>query len=149
MTTNTGVKRSASDMASNGPGKKMQQDGIEDEMITEAFGLDEIEDEMETEGVELDVEVELGEAGRNWMRPPPKVMDAKKEALIFQQLELDYTSGPPNAEYYASASRYELQDVPILRMFGVNSDGMCMIALTFSPERRVSFNNLYVFDYRK
>jgi len=121
-------------MASNGPGKKMQQDVIEDEMIAEAFGVDEIEDEMmETAGIELEVEVELGEAGRNWMRPPPKDMDAKKDALLFQQLELDYTSCPPNAEYYTSASRYELQDVPILRMFGVNSDGMCMLSLTFSP----------------
>jgi len=124
-------------MASNGTVKKTQQDGMEDEMIAEAFGVDEIEDEMETEGAELEVEVELGEAGRNWMRPPPKDMDAKKDALIFQQLELDYTSGPPNAEYYTSASRHDLQDVPILRMFGVNSDGMGMLFRTFSPGMRI------------
>lgn len=38
---------------------------------------------------------------------------------VFQQLEMDYTSGPPNRAYYPTA----LQEVPIVRMFGNTEEG--------------------------
>jgi DNA polymerase delta subunit 1 len=84
------------------------------------------------EPVEL-VEDELGEAGRNWMRPPPKAVDTEHDKVVFQQLELDYTSGPPHAAHYGS--QQDLEEVPIVRMFGVNMDGnsVCVFVHGFVP----------------
>lgn len=125
MTTanSTAGSKRPNDAEEKAPRKK-NQNGIDDDMIEEAFQMDEME-EMEDEQMLLEVEEEeLGEAGRNWMRPEPNAIDPKKDKLVFQQLELDYTSGPANAEFYADASKHGLQEVPVLRMFGVNEHGM-------------------------
>lgn len=41
------------------------------------------------------------------------------ESTVFQQLELDYVSGPPNKRFYNTT----LKEVPIIRAFGVTDQG--------------------------
>uniref|UniRef100_A0A1D1ZQR0 DNA polymerase n=1 Tax=Auxenochlorella protothecoides TaxID=3075 RepID=A0A1D1ZQR0_AUXPR len=86
------------------------------------------------DGPEVVEEIEegaLGEAGRNWPRPPAAPLDASRDKLVFQQLELDYTSGPPNKRFYNA----QLREVPIIRMFGVTELGnsVCLFVHGFEP----------------
>jgi DNA polymerase delta subunit 1 len=114
-----------------GPRKRPPADGDED-LIEEAFDMETQEDEIEDMEASLEVEEgALGEAGKNWMRPPPPPINASNDALVFQQFEVDYTSGPPNQQYY----RTDLTEVPVLRMFGVNQHGnsVCTFVHGFEP----------------
>ena len=111
--------------------KKMME---EEEMLPEeAFGIDEEEMMMEEgrgeDGMMMEVEDTLGEAGKNWMRPEPKMLSQERDNIVFQQFELDYTSGAPCGEFYPTAERHELQEVPVLRMFGVNNDGRWLLKM--------------------
>lgn len=105
----------------NLPRKK--QNDIEDDLIEEALELESPEDDIDEPPMEEEVEEQvLGEAGKNWERPAPPPLDPSKDRLVFQQFEVDYTSGPPNKAFYNS----DLQEVPIIRMFGVNEHGMSL-----------------------
>ena len=119
-------------MASNGVGSKrpLGQNGGGmpnkrfadelDDLIEEQFDLEPPEDDFEEPIATVEeVDDSLGEAGKNWQRPPPPQLDPTKDRLVFQQLEVDFSSGPANQQYYPS----DLQEVPILRMFGVNELG--------------------------
>lgn len=99
----------------------------DDELIEDQFDTDPIDDDFDEPPVSLEeVEDNLGEAGKNWQRPPPPTLDPSKDRLVFQQLEVDYTSSPPNQQYYTS----DLLEVPILRMFGVNELGEHLFPLS-------------------
>jgi len=101
------------------PRKRPQAEG-DDDLIDEAFDMEPTEDDVDDVPADLDVEDDvLGEAGKNWVRPAPPQLDAARDRLVFQQLEVDYTSGAPNQQFYKS----DLQEVPILRMFGVTELG--------------------------
>ena len=92
----------------------------DDDLIEDQFDVEPTEDDFDEPPATLEeVEDNLGEAGKNWQRPPPPALDPSKDRLVFQQLEVDYSSGPPSQQYYPS----DLQEVPILRMFGVNELG--------------------------
>lgn len=118
-----GAKRPHADKE-NLPRKRPQVDADED-FIEEDFDLEPPEDDLDEKAAVLEVEDALGEAGKNWERPAPPPLDPSKDRLVFQQLEVDYTSGPPNKQHYKT----ELQEVPILRMFGVTEKGEKAAAL--------------------
>ena len=82
-------------------------------------------------------DVPLGEAGKNWMRPAPSAIDPSADAIVFQQLECDYTSGAPNRVHYLGGGSEGdgLEEAPIVRMFGVNRAGnsVCVFVHGFEP----------------
>lgn len=45
----------------------------------------------------------------------------------FQQLEVDYFVGPPSA-HSLQVHRTDLNEVPILRMYGVTDAGACLVS---------------------
>lgn len=114
-----GVKRP---FQNNGAAPRTDAD---DDLIDEAFDMEPTQEDMD-EPLEV-VEGEdhaLGEAGKNWQRPPPPALDPSSDRLVFQQIEVDYFSGPPNATYYQT----DLKEVPIVRMYGVNELGTSSLA---------------------
>ncbi|CAD7696782.1 unnamed protein product [Ostreobium quekettii] len=54
------------------------------------------------------MEVDVGEAGRSWPRPPLREFDPARDPLVFQQLEVDYTNEGRKA---------------VVRMYGVTEEG--------------------------
>ncbi|KAK9916868.1 hypothetical protein WJX75_008145 [Coccomyxa subellipsoidea] len=130
-------KRSFEGAGPSGPPMKRQNDsgGVE-ELVDEQFeGVPEnLEDDGEDVDVRLleeDLELHLGEAGRNWKRPDPPPQDPATDSLAFQQLDVDYFIGPPNQQLY----RTDLSEVPILRMYGVTEQGnsVCTFVHGFEP----------------
>ncbi len=114
----------------NAPRKRFAD--ADDSLIDEQFDLEPPEDEFEETPATLEeVEDTLGEAGKNWERPPPPPLNSAADRLVFQQLEVDFTSGPPNTTYYPT----DLAEVPVLRMFGVNELGnsVCVFVHGFEP----------------
>lgn len=84
---------------------------------------------------EEDVEINLGEAGRNWVRP--KVEDEEayvqgRKAIVFQQLDVDYLVSNPLPGF---DKNLEQRQVPVVRMFGVNETGnsVCVYVHGFEP----------------
>ena len=120
MVENGGVgsKRPLGQNGSEFPRKRAVADADED-LIEQQFDLEEENDDEELIASFEEVEDTLGEAGKNWQRPAPPPIDPSKDRVVFQQLEVDYFSGAPNQKHYPS----DLQEVPILRMFGVNELG--------------------------
>jgi len=123
-----GVKRP---FQNNGAGQRKRPMDADDDLIDEAFDMEPTQEDMD-EPLEVLAEEDpaLGEAGKNWQRPPPPAMDAASHRLVFQQIEVDYSSGPPNATYYQT----DLKEVPIVRMYGVNELGKATCT-TASPRR--------------
>lgn len=124
--------------------KRREESGGMDDSLEPAhkerrLSAEPIEDVLMDDFKEEDAEIvddTLGEAGRNWMRPPPKELDSSRQALVFQQLELDYTSGAPHGTYYSRGSQHhQLEEAPIVRMFGVNKEGnsVCVFVHGFEP----------------
>jgi DNA polymerase delta subunit 1 len=114
----TGAKRP---LEANAPAarKRPAADG-DDDLIDEAFEMEPPDEDVDELGPEEEVEEgALGEAGKNWQRPPPPRLDPSKDSLLFQQLEVDFSSGPPNKAYYKT----DLREAPVLRMYGVNKLG--------------------------
>lgn len=58
-----------------------------------------------------------------WSRPPLAPIDASKDTMIFQQVDLDFYEGPPMKEALTSHQR-----VPIFRLYGVNEAGNSILA---------------------
>ena len=115
-----GVKRPYT-QGNGAPPPRKRPAGDDDDLIEDAFGMDGVEDDVEEMLAQVE-EVEegaLGEAGKNWQRPPPPPLNPATDTLLFQQLEVDYASGPPNKAYY----KEDLQEAPVLRMYGVNEHG--------------------------
>ncbi|KAK0090917.1 hypothetical protein PV325_000083 [Microctonus aethiopoides] len=54
-----------------------------------------------------------------WSRPPPPILDPSKDALAFQQIEIDHYNGNPLPGMPGS----RLAPVPIIRMYGVTMEG--------------------------
>ncbi|XP_068231528.1 DNA polymerase delta catalytic subunit [Palaemon carinicauda] len=93
-------------------------------------------DEMESQGYEdiqqSNVIVDDEEVvDPTWARPPLPSMDAAKESLYFQQIEIDHYIGDP----VAGMPGQQIGRVPIMRMFGVNDAGntICCHVHGFSP----------------
>ena len=133
--------------ASNGINTGPGAGGGEDDLIEEQLAAEaEVDyEDQDVRMVEEDLDVELGEAGRNWERPPvpphnPQATslgghcagqagtslqngtiqaDGKRCCAAFQQLDVDYYIGQPNQQLH----RTDLTEVPILRMFGVTATG--------------------------
>eukprot|EP00775_Hariotina_reticulata_P002392 gene2392-2696_t len=81
---------------------------------------------------DLDVEdPELGEAGRNWTRPPVAPFNPEKDSLVFQQLEVDYCLQRPRRDIWPTPAN----QVPVVRMYGVNDAGnsVCVFVHGFEP----------------
>ncbi|PSC71316.1 DNA polymerase delta catalytic subunit [Micractinium conductrix] len=104
----------------------------DDDIMEEDFELEPPEDEFE-DGADIEVdEGQLGEAGKNWPRPPAPALDPKKDSLVFQQLEVDYSFAPPSAQHYPAGR--DLKEVPVLRMFGVTEGGSSVAAFVHGFE---------------
>nr|BAJ78755.1 DNA polymerase delta catalytic subunit [Blattella nipponica] len=71
-----------------------------------------------------------------WSRPAPPPLNPAKDALIFQQLDVDHYTGSPIAGMPGS----QQGSVPIMRMFGVTMEGnsVCCHVHGFSPYLFVS-----------
>jgi DNA polymerase delta subunit 1 len=92
------------------------------------------EEELPAGGAELE-EGALGEAGKNWRRPPAAPLDAAAAPLVFQSLEVDAATDRPHAAYYPAGGAAGLQEAPTLRMFGVTAAGcsVCVFVHGFEP----------------
>ncbi|XP_031365871.1 DNA polymerase delta catalytic subunit isoform X2 [Apis dorsata] len=94
--------------------------------------MDEMEDEF---GNTMSQVIEEGPEQENtsskWNRPPPPELNPQKDALIFQQIEIDHYSGIPLPGMPGS----NMPPVPIMRMFGVTELGnsVCCHVHGFSP----------------
>ncbi|GIL73849.1 hypothetical protein Vretimale_5040 [Volvox reticuliferus] len=78
-------------------------------------------------------DVELGEAGRNWVRPPVADIDPQTQSIVFQQLEMDYYLAEPMQ--FVDNVRDGVRQVPVIRMYGVNDAGnsVCTFVHGFEP----------------
>ena len=56
----------------------------------------------------------------HWKRPPPPKLDPSSDPLVFQQIDIDYYVG---ASTVPGMPGMTTGPVPVLRMFGVTSDG--------------------------
>ncbi|KAG1677462.1 hypothetical protein FOA52_001918 [Chlamydomonas sp. UWO 241] len=93
-------------------------------MTEEDFAIDELIDDFE-DGMlppedEDAGEVDLGEAGRNWMRPPVEAFDQASTSLVFQQVEVDFHITQRNDQMDTHTKQ---RQVPVIRMYGVNDAG--------------------------
>ncbi|CAH2267635.1 jg16926 [Pararge aegeria aegeria] len=66
-----------------------------------------------------------------WSRPAPPDFNSKKDALIFQQLDIDHYNGQPLQGMPGS----QLGPIPIMRMYGVTMEGnsVCCHVHGFTP----------------
>nr|BAJ78748.1 DNA polymerase delta catalytic subunit [Euconocephalus varius] len=66
-----------------------------------------------------------------WCRPAPPNLNAQKDALIFQQIDIDHYSGQPIPGMPGS----QIGPVPVMRMFGITAEGnsVCCHVHGFSP----------------
>lgn len=69
-----------------------------------------------------------------WTRRHAPALNSATDTLEFQQLEVDYCTGRPDASF-ASPSQRSLSQVPILRMYGVTGAGnsVCAFVHGFEP----------------
>ncbi|KAK9843469.1 hypothetical protein WJX81_004288 [Elliptochloris bilobata] len=125
------MKRGGGSGGGSGSGA-IDDDMVEAHFAVEPEGLD-IDDEDQHLQM-ADIDVDLGEAGRNWERPLPPPLDPRSDSITFQQLEVDYFVGPPNA-HSLQVHRTDLHEVPILRMYGVTEAGnsVCAFIHGFEP----------------
>lgn len=147
ITEMAGMKRPGESAVNAGPRKRSNGE-IDEQLIEEAEAFDmETQENEEEHGLMGDVDViddlvddeaalavdeaELGEAGKNWMRPAPPPLNPSSEALIFQQFEVDYVTGQPDKRFYST----DLVEVPVVRMYGVNEHGnsVCAFVHGFEP----------------
>lgn len=118
------------------PNKKFRGGDEEEDMDTE-FDMAGMEDEMNEDMDDNDfntacADIEDDEEGNGkWTRPPPPVINPKKDRFVFQQCEIDYTIGSPKE----GMPGQQAGRVPIMRMFGVTDDGnsVCCHVHGFSP----------------
>ncbi|KAL4435029.1 hypothetical protein ABPG77_003854 [Micractinium sp. CCAP 211/92] len=102
----------------------------DDDMMEEDFDLEPPEDEFD-EGPDLEVEEgALGEAGKNWPRPPAPKLNPACDSLVFQQLEVDYAMQAPHPAFYPT----DLKEVPVVRMYGVTEGGSSVAAFVHGFE---------------
>lgn len=102
---------------------------LEDEDCDVDVFLEEVllrDEELRDSGIE-------GLASRlaKWKRPSPQHFDAKRNDIVFQQLEIDYIIGESNKQLIPHRSG----PVAILRLFGVTSEGysVCCHVHGFQP----------------
>ena len=131
-----GPKRSrASDSEDEGPSfedELRMMDGMLDDNMIEDMG---IEGELTPEQQE-----------KRWMRPPvPDGVDLTQEALQFQWMEIDTTTGPPLDANPAGGDTVGSREgpVPIIRLYGVTKLGRSVMLSVhgFTPYFYVSFPN--------
>ncbi|KAK9824535.1 hypothetical protein WJX72_011160 [[Myrmecia] bisecta] len=127
-------KRSWQGGGSKGPPAKRPSGsgGMDDDLVAQSFEADaDVADEDIDLHIEEEMEIDLGEAGRNWERPAAPAINPQKDPLVFQQLEVDYFVGAPNR----SVHRTDLLEVPIIRMYGVTAAGnsVCAFVHGFEP----------------
>ncbi|KAH9517744.1 DNA polymerase delta catalytic subunit [Dermatophagoides farinae] len=67
--------------------------------------------------------VETKRVHSRWCRPQPSI-DYKKDAIIFQQIDIDYYIGEARPDMPGPSQG----PMPIMRMFGVTSDGISIMA---------------------
>lgn len=84
--------------------------------------MDVIEEEGELE--EMDTGLSSSSQESRWKRPPVKIIQEEKDAIIFQQIDLDHYLGQP-LEGMPGAQE---GTVPIVRMYGVTDDGHSVLA---------------------
>lgn len=144
-----GSKRPLGQNNSDWPRKKQPIEADEDAM-DEDFGIESLDDDVLEEPDQLEFNDDiLVEAGKNWKRPESPKLTPETDPLIFQQFEVDYSSGKPNTRYYKS----DLQEAPVLRMFGVNENGECYLLLPSSinciwaPNRQAVVEDNDIHDF--
>ncbi|XP_076387729.1 DNA polymerase delta 1, catalytic subunit isoform X3 [Megachile rotundata] len=92
-------------------------------------------DEMEDDFGDMSQFIEEGPEQENtssrWSRPPPPDLNPQKDALIFQQIEIDHYNGAPLPGMPGS----KLAPVPIMRMYGITEQGnsVCCHVHGFCP----------------
>ncbi|KAJ0180423.1 hypothetical protein K1T71_003827 [Dendrolimus kikuchii] len=95
------------------------------------------EDQLAGMETELESERVFGEGPENqstnmkWSRPSPPTLNANKQKLVFQQLDIDHYNGQPIQGMPGS----QLAPVPIMRMYGVSMEGnsVCCHVHGFTP----------------
>ncbi|CAL5224971.1 g7745 [Coccomyxa viridis] len=113
------------------PGVAVEDEAIEEQMAILPESPEDDADDIDQHMLEEDLELHLGEAGRNWERPAPPPLDPSTQSLAFQQLEVDYYIGAPNQQVF----RTDLLETPIIRMYGVTEHGnsVCAFVHGFQP----------------
>lgn len=115
------------------PPKRFKSNDDEDDEVPCSF-----EDQLAgMDTSEFDSQQVFGEGPENqatnmkWSRPPPPVLDPQKDALVFQQLDIDHYNGQPMQGMPGS----QLAPVPIMRMYGITMEGnsVCCHVHGFTP----------------
>nr|BAE48221.1 DNA polymerase delta subunit [Chlorella sorokiniana] len=128
MNPAAGSKRPASGEGQQVPRKRPAAE--DDDMMEEDLDLEPPDDEFD-EGPDIEVdEGTLGEAGKNWPRPPPPQLNPASTSLVFQQLEVDYAMQGPHPVYHPT----DLKEVPVVRMYGVTEGGSSVAAFVHGFE---------------
>nr|BAO20825.1 DNA polymerase delta catalytic subunit [Cyclops vicinus] len=134
----SGAGKKNSGAGSGGPAIKKFRGGDEDEdeMFEDLFDEDDDmgaggggQAQMEQEELGLDVEKERA---KSWRRPQPAPHDPSSQALIFQQIEIDfYIANHPLVGMPGASTG----PVPVMRMFGINKEGnsVCCYVHGFHP----------------
>ncbi|CAK9809726.1 DNA polymerase delta catalytic subunit [Anthophora quadrimaculata] len=111
--------------------------------------MDEMEAEYTSEFVEEPTDIIVDETPKTgpeqentsskWSRQPPPQLNPEKDALIFQQIEIDHYSGTPLPGMPGS----RIPPVSIMRMFGITEQGnsVCCHVHGFSPYLYVTAPN--------
>ena len=133
---------SSGSRAGGPPPKRMRSDNDGEEEEKETFEdrlagmLDDEEDMMNGDEQDIPVEVEetidcQEERFSRWRRPDPPKLDASKDKLIFQQIDIDHYIGKPISGMPGAKNG----PVPVMRMFGVTKDGnsICCHVHGFHP----------------
>ena len=140
--SNTANKRPAGAAAAGEPDAKRAADEVDDMLAMEEDMRDEDEDlEMQAQA-EYFMEGGGGPGaagaggrsyavGKRWARPDAPALDPARDALCFQQLEIDYSLGSPHPVYFPGGTG----SAPVVRAFGVTRAGqsVCAFIHGFEP----------------
>jgi DNA polymerase delta subunit 1 len=121
------------------------------------FGTQFEADLANMEGDEMDMDFALGDGPENqtqnikWSRPNLPPINPKKDAVIFQQIDIDHYNGHP----LAGMPGAQVAPVPIFRMYGVTMEGnsVCAHVHGFLPYLYVqappNFNKTHLSAFQK
>lgn len=106
----------------------------------------------------MEYDAEIGEgpqakqdADQKWTRPALPAINPKKDALVFQQIDIDHYTG----KVYSGMPGAQKGPVPIFRMYGVTMEGnsVCAHVHGFSPYLYVTapekFQKSHLYEFQK
>eukprot|EP00195_Chlamydomonas_chlamydogama_P002057 CAMPEP_0202920478 /NCGR_PEP_ID=MMETSP1392-20130828/76878_1 /ASSEMBLY_ACC=CAM_ASM_000868 /TAXON_ID=225041 /ORGANISM="Chlamydomonas chlamydogama, Strain SAG 11-48b" /LENGTH=1079 /DNA_ID=CAMNT_0049613975 /DNA_START=162 /DNA_END=3401 /DNA_ORIENTATION=+ len=119
----------------SGPPRKRGPGAEDDDDLINSFLDDDDVDPDLIQPPDEAMEVDLGEAGRNWTRPPVEAFNPSTTKIVFQQLEVDYYVAKRRDDGLDGEFPAQQNNVPVVRMYGVSEAGnsVCVFVHGFLP----------------